>query len=372
MTPHSSESRLRLRALLLAAGRGKRLRPLTLELPKPLLPVAGRPLAAWSLDRFSAVGCATVALNLHHLGAAIRAQFGDRFEPPAARPAGGRPSQRSTPIAIRYSDESAELLGTGGALPPLAEFLSEAPIVLVVNSDSLCRWPLAELGRHHRRSGAKVTLLLHRTVDPDDFGGGVAVERGRVVAFRRGALAWESTPTKRVFAGAAAIDPGLVTRLPRGPSDIVRALYEPMLEAGEPIAALETARPWFDLGTPARYLDGALAWALRALPERGFWSAPQAPNQPSASIDPSAKLRRVAVEAGATVAAKSRLEETLVLPGAAVGAGARLERTIVGPGVRVPEGARFSDVLLTRNADGAGLVATPLEPPSGDLPSPRA
>src|SRR5262249_52798360 len=159
--------------------------------------------------------------------------------------------------------------------------------------DSLCRWPLADLVAHHRRTKASATLLVHRGVDPRDFGGGVAVERGRIVAFRRGALAWEAAPTKRVFCGAAVLEPSLIARLPPGPSDIVSALYEPMLEAGESIAALETSRAWFDLGTPARYLEAALAWALRALPERGSWLAADA------VVASDAKLRRGVVERGA-------------------------------------------------------------------------
>jgi mannose-1-phosphate guanylyltransferase len=206
---------------------------------------------------------------------------------------------------------------------------------------------------HHLRHGAKATLLVHRTADPRAFGGGVAVERGRIVAFRRGAMAWEAAAAKRVFAGAAVLDPALIARLPTGFSDVVSALYEPMIEAGDAIAACETARPWFDVGTPARYLDAALAWALRALPERGAWIAP------GASVDPLARLRRVAVESGATIGAGARLEETLVLPGAAVGANARLEHAIVGPGVVVADGSRVANALLTRGADGAP-AETPL------------
>jgi NDP-sugar pyrophosphorylase family protein len=324
------------RALVLAAGRGERLRPLTAAIPKPLLPVAGRPLAAWTLDRLAAAGCGAAALNLHHLGAAIRAAFGERC-------AG---------LPLVYSEER-DLLGTGGALPPLAEFLGAARAVLLVNGDSLCRWPFERLLRAHRSSGAAATLLVHRTADPRLFGGGVAVERGRIVAFRRGALAWDAARTKRVFAGAAVLAPELVARLPPGPSDIVAALYEPLLAAGARIAAVATSRPWFDLGTPGRYLVAALAWGLAGLPERG------ARIVSGATVDPTARLRRAVVEAGARVAAGARLAESLAMPGAAVGAGARLVRVVVGPGAAVAEGEVLSGCLLTADAEGR-RVATPL------------
>ena len=326
----------RLRALVLAAGRGERLRPLTLEIPKPLLPVAGRPLVAWTLARLEAAGCDAAAMNLHHLGAAVRERFGERF---------GR-------LPLVYSEEP-ELLGTGGALPPLAPFLGAAERFVVVNGDSLCRWPLERLLERHRRSGAAATLLVHRGADPRRFGGGVAVEKGWITAFRPGSLAWETARRRRVFAGAAVLEAELLGRLPAGPSDIVSALYEPLLAGGAPIAALDTARAWFDLGTPARYLEGALAGALVGRPERGAWVAA------GASVEPSARLRRAAIEAGASVGGDARITEALVLAGGRVGAGAELARVIVGPGVELPPGAREHDALLTRSAAGAP-VRTPL------------
>ncbi|KAB2963881.1 MAG: nucleotidyltransferase family protein, partial [Thermoanaerobaculia bacterium] len=162
------------RALVLAAGLGERLRPLSLEIPKPLLPVAGRPVASFALDALARAGCGALAINLHHLGEAVRAAFGESWHG----------------VPVRYSDESALLLGTGGALPPLAEFFAGAGAIVVVNGDSLCRWPLDRLLSAHRRGRAPVTLLVSRRADPRRFGGGVAIERGRVVAFRRGAHAW--------------------------------------------------------------------------------------------------------------------------------------------------------------------------------------
>lgn len=324
------------RALVLAAGRGERLRPLTRVCPKPLLPVAGRPLAAWTLRSLVAARVEAAAMNLHHLGAEIRAAFGE--------------GPRRLPLT--YSEEP-ELLGTGGALPPLAGFFAPARAILVVNGDSLCRWPLERLLAEHRRRGCAATLLVHRTADPRAFGGGVAVEAGRVTALRPGALAWRAARTRRVFAGAAVLEPRLLGRLPAGPSDIVESLYEPLLAAGEEIAAVETARAWFDLGTPARYLEGALAFALERYPARG------ARVLPGARVEAGARLSRVVVEAGAEVAAGARVRDALILPGARVGAGARLERAILGPGAGLAAGERLAGALRVV-VDGAA-VDRPIE-----------
>jgi len=151
----------RIRALVLAAGEGTRLRPLTSFLPKPLLPVAGRPLIEHTLDRLAKVGCEAVAINLHHLGDAIRDHLGDDHQ--------GMP--------ITWSEERDERLGTLGALHPLRDFLRPAEVILLVNGDSLCAWPFSRLLRRHRDGGAAATLLTGFIVL---IGAAAAGERRRV------------------------------------------------------------------------------------------------------------------------------------------------------------------------------------------------
>ena len=328
--------RLRLRALVLAAGRGERLRPLTATLPKPLLPVGGRPLLAWTLERLRAAGCEAVAINLHHLGGQIRDQFGDRF--------------RGMPLVC---SEEPELLGTAGALPPLRAFLEQADRVLVVNGDSLCRWPIETLLAAHarRRSpGPAATLLLHRKADPRAFGGGVALEEDTITAFRPGSLAHASARRHLVFAGAQVLEPGLLARIPEGPGDLVTVLYEPLLAEGVPLAAVVTERLWHDLGTPRRYLDGVLDWTFR-----GSHQASRIVK--GAEVDPSATLRRTIVEAGAQVDAEADLRSCVVMRGAKIGKGAKLNRSVVGPGATVASGTEAEEALFTFDGE-RGETAT--------------
>lgn len=332
--------RPRLRALVLAAGRGERLRPLTTTIPKPLLPVAGRPLAAWTLERLRQAGVEAAALNVHHLGASIRATFGASF--------------RGMPLV--WSEER-ELLGTGGALPPLRDFLADSDLVLVVNGDSLCRWPLVELVAAHLRREARgdasaVTVLLQHTIDPRPFGGGVAVEDGRVVRFRPGTLSWAAARRHAVFAGAQVIEPSLLPRLADGPSDLVDALYHPLLDEGATIRTLETARRWHDVGTARRYRDAALDWTFHG-------SSRAARALPGAVVAPTARLKRTIVEAGARVGDGAGLTGCLVLPGAECGSGAKLAGSIVGPGAKVEAGERGENRLYVGGSDGT-TVAVPL------------
>ncbi len=315
--------RLRLRALVLAAGRGERLHPLTATLPKPLLSVAGRPLLAWTLERLRAAGCEAVAINLHHLGNQIRDRFGESF--------------RGMPLT--YSLEP-ELLGTAGALPPLCSFLEQADRVLVVNGDSLCRWPLEIMLAAHAKRKPAATLLVHRKADPRAFGGGVALEEDTITAFRPGSLAHASARRHLVFAGAQVLGPELLARIPEGPGDLISVLYEPLLAAGVPLAAVVTERLWHDLGTPRRYLEGVLDWTFR-----GSNRASRVVK--GAEVDPSATLRRTIVEAGARVEAESDLRGCVVMPGAKVGKGVRLNRSVVGPGATVASETEAEESLFT-------------------------
>jgi NDP-sugar pyrophosphorylase family protein len=336
------------RALVLAAGFGTRLRPLTDGLPKPLLPVLGRPLLLRTLDALADAGCEAVAINLHHLAEALPAAVGDAHRG----------------MRIVYSREEP-ILGTGGAFVPLRDFFAGGETALLVNGDSHCEWPLRELLARHRRRGAQATLLLAGRPDPRPFGGGIGIDRyGRVRAIRQeprfGAVA-----RRHVYAGAYAIETELLSRLPAGFSDSMRQLFEPLLAEGGRIDALVTWKPWHDLGTPRRYLEAMLGLAFRGDSGARRWQAA------GAQVASGAELQRVVVERDARVGPGVAVEDSLLLPRSDVGAGARLRRVVVGFDVAVPAHSEWSDVLLTRwHAAAAaaaehsrregGLLVTPL------------
>ena len=311
-----------MRALVLAAGYGTRLRPLTDERPKPLLPVLGRPLLLRTLDALVDAGCEAAAINLHHLAEAIPAAVGDEHRG----------------MRIVYSREEP-ILGTGGAFVPLRDFFNGSATALLLNGDSLCEWPLAELLARHRRRRSAATLLLAGRPDPQPFGGGIGIDRGgRVRAIRR-EPSFGPVARRFVYAGAYALDPALLARLPAGFSDSMRDLFEPLLADGGRIDSLVTWKPWHDLGTPARYLEAMLDLSAR---EDAGWRSNEA------SVAAAANLRRAVVEGGVRVDAGATVEDSLLLPGAVVGAGCRLRRVVVGPGAELPAGSAWSEALLTR------------------------
>jgi len=310
----------RLRALVLAAGLGTRLRPLTDVAPKPLLPVTGLPILGHTLQQLAAVGCEAAAVNLHHRGDKIRQRFGDAFA--------GMP--------LVYSEEP-DLLGTLGALHPLKEFLAQADQVLLINGDSLCRWPLKKLIRRFHSDGAQATLLLTSQAPTADFGGGVGIDRdGRILSFRPSDPEQAEVVRRHVFAGAHVISPKLLDRVGPGKSDIVRDLYIPLLEEpGGKLTSLLTDRAWHDLGTPQRFLEGVIDWARPGWPER-LWR--QAWISPEAVVEPGAKVRRSAVEADSKVGEGALVERSVLLPGSRVGKGSVVRESILGFGAAVPPG----------------------------------
>jgi mannose-1-phosphate guanylyltransferase len=333
------------RGVVLAAGYGTRLRPLTSQLPKPLLPVCGAPVVARALEALRAVGCDRVAINLHHQGDALEQRLGGDWN--------GMP--------LHYSRE-AEILGTLGALRPLRSFFAGADHLILLNGDSLCRWPLRQLLRVHRRSAARATLLLSTFQDPARHGGGVPVDAAsRVTALRQAVAPGAGESSRRgIFAGAQVFAPEVLDRAlaSEAPEDIIDNLHAPLLLAGEPIQALLSSQPWWDLGTPSRYLEGALQWA-RLRPDRSRvvrWTRGLARRTcfvgRGASVASSTRLRRSVVEDGAALEQRSVVEQSLILGGARIGERAHLRRTIVAPNVKIPPGSRIEGQLVTSLASG--------------------
>jgi mannose-1-phosphate guanylyltransferase len=340
----------RFRAVVLAAGFGRRLRPLTDWLPKPLLPVCGKPVAIHTLEALAAAGCEATALNLHHLGEPIRRRLGDDFE--------GMP--------LTYSEE-AEILGTLGALYPLREFMAGAEHLLIVNGDSLCRWPIAGLLRRHVKSRAAATFLVSKRADPKSFTGPVGVDRdGRLVSFRTAMMGEEVRP--RVFAGAHVLSPRLLEGLGPGPADLIADLYVPLLVRGGHLQVYATGRRWHDLGTPRRYLLGCREWGrgegVSRLVRRS-WIAPRA------KIEAGAEVKHSVIERGARVASGAVVERSLVLRGGQVSEGCRVRDSIVGFETELPPGTVLEHRLVTperadvhpREVDSVvgGLVYSPME-----------
>jgi len=341
--------------LVLAAGFGNRLRPLTDVLPKPAVPLLGEPLAGYSLARLHRAGCPRAVINAHHLADRLLLEI--QAWASRALPA----------MDLRFSVERPEILGTGGALVAARELLGDGTLA-VVNGDILCDFDLPALVAAHRASGAAATLLLVDHPDVERFGAVRTDQAGRVVDLAGKAKRSGEATRAGVFAGVHLVEPEVFDVLPpAGPSCIVRQGYAPMMAAGRDVRGVFHPGRWNDLGTPERYLEihGELLddgypgpAAMRLLwgddPPRvdglchGIDAAGKPWGDPAAvQVDATARLvgplalgpgvrigsdavvgPRAVVGAGARIGAGARVVDSVVWPGAAIAAGAELDAAV--------------------------------------------
>ncbi len=230
-----------MKALILAAGKGTRLGQLTADFPKPMLPVAGRPLLTYHIEWLRNHGVTELAINLHHAADVIRNYFGNGH---------------AFGVAITYSYEP-ELLGTAGAAKQLEHFLDE-PFV-VVYGDVFTNIDLTGLATRHvsQMAGADngVTLSLYRVPNPTECGLVDIDAAGRVQRFV------EKPPADQVFtdlanAGVLICEPRVLTRIPAATVvDFGRDVLPALLADGWPVFGVPITPDEYviDIGTPAGY-----------------------------------------------------------------------------------------------------------------------
>jgi NDP-sugar pyrophosphorylase family protein len=225
-----------MKAMILAAGLGTRLQPLTNRTPKVLLPVAGTPLIVWNLLLLRRHGVTEVTINLHHLGGMIQDALGD-----------------GTKFGMRlaYSHEPV-LLGTGGGIKKAEPFFGGDPF-LVLNGDTLLELDLGALAQVHRQGGALATMVVRVDSEADRWGA-VELDASQHVVRITGRGRTDAGPTvKRMFAGVHLMSPHLLREIPADQESSVIDAYVREIELGATILGFEMSGYWSDVGTPERY-----------------------------------------------------------------------------------------------------------------------
>jgi mannose-1-phosphate guanylyltransferase len=307
-------------ALVLAAGLGVRLRPLTLVRAKPAVPVAGEPLVRRIVRWLAANEVDHVVLNLHHLPATLTAVVGDGSDLGAL---------------VRYSWEQPQVLGSAGG-PRQALPILGADAFLIVNGDTLSDVDLGALNDAHRSSGALVTLALVPNRNPEQYGGVRLGADSSVTGFvPRGQAAMGSFH----FVGVQAVQADAFRSLPAGqPMNSIGGLYDDLIAArpGSVRGVAQEAAFW-DVGTVADYWRTSFSLMSPSLPEHGW------------------RDRNVHVHETA------RIARSILWNDIEIGAGSVLDECIVTDGVQVPAGATYRRSILVR-ANGT-ISMTPFDPP---------
>lgn len=350
-----------MRAMILAAGYGERMRPLTHTVPKPTVPVLGRPMILQILSRLVRDGVTHAAMNLHHLPERVRAVVGD----------GSAVGIES----IRFTFEP-EILGTGGGIRNAAPHLRGDGTVLVRNADFLADIDVRSALASHRASGRLATLVLIPR-RPGYTPVHVATD-GRVVAI--GGEERGEGSASYVFTGCHFLEEAVLDRIPtEGPSDIIRDVYLALMRDGALGYVLHPGF-WWEFGSPGEYLAGSLrllrsSQALRAAvggtdPVRRIGSGRLAVG-PGVELEPATLRGGVALGLATHVSEGATLEDTIVMPEAWIGPRVSLTRAVVAPGTEIPADFRAEDALICPDPGEAiplpdsaerveGLVVRPL------------
>lgn len=296
-----------MKAFLLAAGFGTRLQPLTLERPKPMIPLLNRPLIGWIVDHAMQAGVREFLVNLHYLPEAIESYLPEAF-----------------PSATFTFSHETEILGTGGALRKMRPILEADEDFFLANGDTIQRPPFAALRAARREHDALAALTLRHPPEGDKYTA-VWLEGGLITGFGSG------TGEPLMFSGSHCISRRALELLPDKPfSGIVEDVYR---VTREPLAGLVVDDPfWFDIGTPQRYLG-----ATRALLGNDTLR------------DPTAEVRGriVRTVVGARSIVDGTLTGSIVWEDCRIGANVRLANCIVGHGVELAEG-EFANTIICK------------------------
>ncbi len=294
-------------AFVLGAGLGTRLRPLTYDLPKPLIPIFQKPLITFALDHLSGLGVESFVINTHHLATQFESLF-------------GRGTYAGHPLRLVHEPD---LLGTGGGIKNVEGLLRPEPFI-VYSGDLLTNFALEPLVEEHFRKGNDVTLALRKT----GLAAGMALQNGRVVDIENK----YGHAGEYDFANVSVWNPDIFRRIPAAQNiSFIPILAEWIGRGGKIGGVVLGDGKWFNIGSRAEYLE------VHRIIEEERWkpdyvSSAEWPVHVAADavVDPSVCLSGFySLGAGCRVGAAAILENTILWPGAQIASRCHLRNCIV-------------------------------------------
>ncbi len=291
--------------MILAAGFGARLWPLTIGRTKPAIPFLNRPLIAYTIEYLRSYGLDDLIINLHHEPESIRSQIGDGEQ---------------YGVKLAYSIEEPEILGTAGALDRVREQLENETFV-VINGKIITDVDLTSAIETHRKQNALATLILIPNYKRERFSEVHVNPEGRIIKFGHFPSP-SSFPL--MFTGIQILEPGIFEYIPRGIfSDSVRDVYPKAMGQGELIAAHVAQGAWYELSTLERYL----AISLEFLRREG---------------------RDMLMDLGSYIDPGARVERSILWKEVRIEQGVNVSECVIGDGVIIPSGAEFHRAAIIR------------------------
>jgi mannose-1-phosphate guanylyltransferase len=327
-----------MRAMVMAAGLGTRLRPLTYEVPKPMVPVVNRPVMEHILELLQRQGFTEVIANLHWFPDTIRERFGDGS---------------SLGVDLTYSYED-ELLGTAGGVRNVAEFFGSDPF-LVMAGDALTDIDLRALRAAHESHEGIATLAVRRVANVSEFGVVIAGSDRRIQGFQ------EKPEPAEALSDLAncmiyVLEPEVFDYFPDKPAvDFALDVFPALLENDVPFHVHPIDGYWNDVGSLPEYLQGNLD-ALEGVVKVDVGGTLLDPVGDEAGVETGEPGVRGPVLAGGALELdpQARLDGPLVIgDGCTIGAGARVKHSVLLPGSEVPAGAIVAGAVCGRTGSVA-------------------
>ena len=338
--------------MVLAAGKGTRLFPLTGEIPKPMAPIVGKPIIQHIFELLAETGLDEVHVNVHYLANAILDAYGDTT------------SVSGTRISMTYEDE---LMGTAGSVKRIAERFNETFVVIM--GDALTDVDVHEVVAFHRERGALATLALMRVADTSQYGVVELDSKQRVMSFQEKPDPIEAI-SNLANTGVYVLEPEILRYIPDNTFfDFAMDVFPRLLAAGEKLAGYEGSFYWSDIGTLEAYRvaqHDALSRKVRLnIPgeqlTEGLWVERGARIHDTVAIEGSVVVSRdavigrgvtligdVTVGSNCWVRPGATIKRSILLPGSRIGDDAYLEGCIVGHGYNVRAGDQIRGAALVR------------------------
>ena len=321
-------------AMVLAAGLGTRLLPLTCLRAKPAVPFLGRPLIHYSLDLITQLNPEAVVVNLHHLPDTVIT---------AVKQYRGHPIDPGKPLEIAFSEE-AEILGTAGGVRYAAGLL-EADHIVVINGKIYSDLELSSVLSFHCRKEALVTLVVVPFEAGSPFNPVRVGVDGRVLGFGP-----QGPGKPYTFTGIQMMKHQVLGEIPSGKSDLVKDVYPTLIEKQHRVLAYVCSHLWYECSTPWRYLQGSLLLRSKRATELTLQE-----EQP-------AECGLIA-GTGCSIETGSQVRDTILWEGVEIGKNCRVSNAIICSGVRIPDHSLLREVIATPRIDPGSIspVTQPLE-----------
>jgi mannose-1-phosphate guanylyltransferase len=341
-----------MRAMILAGGMSTRLYPLTKQVPKPIVPVAGEPISGHVLRWLSSFGYDEVAINVFYLADLVEETFGD----------GSRYG-----ASLHYLRER-ELTGSAGALKQMEGWFDTT--FVVVGCDDLTNADLASLVRFHKERGALATIGLVEAEEVDQYGVVILDQHGRITGFQE-KPAKGTEKSKLANTGIYVFEPAIFERIPAGTFyDFGKQVFPELLRDGLPFYGMHLKGAyWRDVGTPDEYrraTEDVLTGRVRIAGARATGVPPSVTVPPDAYIEDPVRIgedveigSRVRITGPTVIGDRVRigdgavLDRAIIWNGSTIGPNATVRDTIVGERYVVEEGTTLDDAIVANEPSPA-------------------